>query len=348
MIDYTTGIMEQVAVHRIGNKTKEEELQLSKSLLDISDLKVKEMLFKFFLTPFSDQEYYSFSFSNDDFTMNPMYIYATQIFDKSNDFHGDTTSIAKHLYELSVHPQIKSGDLFVAYFTELVTEDEVTDAIGIFKSENKQSFLKLDSRKDDFAIQCDDGINIEKLDKGCLIFNTEKETGYKICIVDKSSKSTEAQYWKDDFLQLKPCADNYHKTKEFLHVANKFVTKELKKDPDISRADQIDLLNRSVEYFKTHDTFEKDEFEREVFKDDGMIESFRNFDELYRAKYEMEVTDSFEISPHAIKKQERVLKSVLKLDKNFHIYIHGDTSLIEQGVERDGRKYYKIYFQNEA
>jgi hypothetical protein len=59
------------------------------------------------------------------------------------------------------------------------------------------------------------------------------------------------------------------------------------------------------------------------------------------------VADSFEISTQAVKKQARIFKSVLKLDKNFHIYIHGNRDMIEQGVEKDGRKYYKIYFENE-
>ena len=348
MIDYTTGVLEYVSVHNVGNKTKEEELTLSKTLLDISDEKVRGLLFKFFLSPFTNPDYYSFTFSNEDFTMNPMFTYAAQIFDKKTSFHQETINIAKHLFEQSSHPQIKSGDLFVAYFTELVIEDEVTDVIGIFKSENRQEFLKLDNRTDDFSIRCDDGINIEKLDKGCLIFNTDRETGFKVCIIDKSSKSTEAQYWKDVFLQITPCSDGYHKTIEFLNITNKFVTKHLKDEFDVSRADQIDMLNRSVEYLKTHDTFNKDDFEEEIFQDSGMINSFRNFDELYRAKYQMEAGDSFEISPHALKRQQRVLKSVLKLDKNFHIYIHGDTNLIEQGVERDGRKYYKIYFENES
>ena len=49
----------------------------------------------------------------------------------------------------------------------------------------------------------------------------------------------------------------------------------------------------------------------------------------------------------AVKKQARVFKSVLKLDKNFHIYIHGNRELIEQGVEKDGRKFYKLYFESE-
>lgn len=348
MIDYTNTDIEKVSVHTVGNKTNGEELILSKSLLDISDLKARELLFKFFLTPFGNQEFYSFTFSNEDFTLNPLFNYASQIFDSSKTFQKNSVNIAKHLYELSVHPQIKTGDLFLAYFTNINIEDELADAIGIFKSENRQEFLKLNTSQEDFSIQYDDGINIDKLDKGCLILNIDKKAGYKVCIIDKSNKSVEAQYWKDNFLQLKPCSDDYHHTKDFMNITKSFVTKQLIEEFEVSRADQIDLLNRSVDYFKTHETFDKRDFENQIFQDTSIIQSFRNFDETYREKHDIELNDSFEISPLAVKKQARVFKSVLKLDKNFHIYIHGNSELIEQGVEKDGRKFYKIYFNTEA
>ena len=62
----------------------------------------------------------------------------------------------------------------------------------------------------------------------------------------------------------------------------------------------------------------------------------------------MQVQGNFEISAHAVKKQARVFKSVLKLDKNFHIYIHGDRNKIEHGVDEQGRKFYKIFYEQEA
>lgn len=348
MIDYTNTQIEKVSVHTVGNKTNGEELLLSKSLLDISDLKVRELLFKFFLTPFANPEFYTFTFSNEDFTLNPLFNFASQIFDSSSTFQKNSVDAAKHLYEISVHPQIKSGDLFLAYFSSISVGDQLTDAIGVFKSESRQAFLKLNSNQEDFSIQYDDGINIEKLDKGCLIFNTDKNLGYKVCIIDKSNKSVEAQYWKDIFLQLKPCSDDYHHTKAFMNITRNFLTTQLKEEFEVSRADQIDLLNRSVNYFKTHETFEKKDFERQVFQERGMIKAFHNFDEKYRENHDIELNDSFEISPQAVKKQLRVFRSVLKLDKNFHIYIHGNSELIEQGVEKDGRKFYKIYFDKEA
>ncbi|MCK9220134.1 MAG: nucleoid-associated protein [Bacteroidales bacterium] len=348
MIDYTNSNIEAVAVHSIGNKTNGEELRLSKSLLNTSGLKVRELLLKFFLSPFSDPEFYSFSFTNDDFTLNPLFNFTSQIFNTAKSLYENSVNVAKHLYELSIHPQIKSGDLFIAYLSDIKFEDRSIDAIGIFKSENRQSFLKLDSSEEDFIIQYDDGINIDKLDKGCLILNTDKDSGYKICIVDKSNKSVEAQYWKDTFLQLKSCCDDYHHTKEFMNITKNFVTKQISEEFELSKADKIDFLNRSVGYFKNHENFDKKEFEEEVFQDTEIIKSFSNFDSAYRKTNDIELADSFEISPKAVKKQERVFKSVLKLDKNFHIYIHGDRQLIEQGVEQDGRKYYKIYYKDES
>ncbi|MDD4067910.1 MAG: nucleoid-associated protein, partial [Bacteroidales bacterium] len=54
----------------------------------------------------------------------------------------------------------------------------------------------------------------------------------------------------------------------------------------------------------------------------------------------------FNISDSAVKKQARVFKSVIKLDKNFHIYVHGDRKLIEQGQDEKG-KFYKVYYNEE-
>jgi hypothetical protein len=116
---------------------------------------------------------------------------------------------------------------------------------------------------------------------------------------------------------------------------------------EVGKTEQIDLLNRSVEYFKTNDSFNKKEFEKEVFQEPELIKSFRNYDKSYREENSIKMTDNFEISAQAVKKQSKIFKSVLKLDKNFHIYIHGDKELIEKGVEKDGRKFYKIYYKEE-
>jgi len=345
MIDFSSCIIENAAVHQVGNKTNGGELYFSKRNLDLSDQMLSTLLLKFFITPFADPEYYSFTFSNDDFTLNPVFQYASQIFAEPADLHRISIDIAKHLFELSVHPNIKSGDLFIVFFSGIQIDNDVTDAVGIFKSENRQSFLTLQNEKGEFNIKYDDGISIDKLDKGCLILNHDVDKGFKVCIVDKSSKSIEAQFWKDSFLQIKACSDDYHYTTDYMQITKEFVIKHLPKEVEIEKVDQIEYLNRSADYFKTREKFDKRDFEESVFQDDNIIDSFRTFDNQHRKYREAE---AFDISPNAVKKQLRVYKSILKLDNNFHIYIHGNSEMIERGTERDGRKYYKIYFENEG
>lgn len=349
MLNFTNTKISSISIHHIGNKVNQEQLILSKDETTIEHRNQEELLFHFFLKPFTQPEFYNFTFSNGEFELNPLFIFSKKIFARKGGFHQQSTSIAQHLYELSSHPQIKSGDLFVALFTNLSVDGHVVNALGIFKSENRQSFLKVKANaSNEFQLQIEEGIHLEKLDKGCLILDTDAEKGYKICILDKSNRGPEAQYWRDNFLMIRPAQDEFHHTKDFLSLTKTYVTAGLPDEFEVSRTEQIDLLNRSMEYFKTHESFNKREFEREVFQDEEVIKSFRKFDKIYREDNELEAFDNFDIDETAVKRQGRVFKSVLKLDKNFHIYIHGNRNMIEQGTEADGRKFYKIYYNSET
>src|SRR5690606_28365647 len=132
-----------------------------------------------------------------------------------------------------------------------------------------------------------------------------------------------------------------------LDLTRNFVTDRLDEEFDISKADQIDYLNRSINYFKKNETFNEQEFARDVFQHDEVITSFRKFKGDYQNEHQVNVVPEFEIAVNAVKRQAKVFKSVLKLDRNFHIYIHGDRSLIEKGVDEDGRKFYKLYYDEE-
>lgn len=345
MIDFTNVQLEQIAIHQVGNKLRDEGVKLSSENVSVEDSETRNYLLKYFLSPFDNNEVYNFAHPSD-LNLNEIFFFAKQIFSKRESLFLNSVEIAKHLYEKSTHPKVNAGELCICYFKKCSLNGTVADAIGFFKSEGKDVFLKFDSVRNNFKIKHENGINVNKLDKGCLIFNIEKAIGFKVCIID-SNKSNDTQYWKSDFLNIKAASDDYHFTKSFLSITKDFVTKQLDEEFEVNKADKIDLLNRSVEYFKTRESFDKREFEKEVFQDTGIIKSFRNFDNNYRQENEIEITDSFGISPLAVKKQARVFKSVLKLDKNFHIYIHGNRDMIEQGVEKDGRKYYKIYYDQE-
>lgn len=340
----TIGNINKFIIHFVGNKNNGDGVRFSDKLSDFENIEVyiKQLI----NNSFKSEELYKFYFQ-PNLELNPMYQFMSSIFKRKESFIEHSQNAGRYLYDKSTHPKIKGGELCVVYFENCQINNESVDCIGLFKSENKDTILKVSATEKGFNLKDEKGINTNKLDKGCLIFNLRKEDGYLISVVDNTNKSEEAQYWKDEFLGIQPVKNEFHQTNQFLGIAKQFVTEQLSEDFEVSKADQIDLLNRSVEYFKTNEKFEKEEFEKEVFQDAGMIESFRSFDDTYRIDNEIELSNSFEISSQAVKKQARVFKSVLKLDKNFHIYIHGNKELIEQGIENDGRKYYKIYYENE-
>ncbi len=345
MQNITLGQINKFIVHSIGNKNNGDGVRFSDILTDFHKIEahIKQLAnnsFKF------DELYRFFFLPNLDF--NPVYQFVSSIFKNKESFIEQSQNAGRYLYDKSAHPQIKSGELCIIYFNDCKINDEIVDGIGIFKSEKKDTVLKVNNTENGFELTDEKGINTNKFDKGCLIFNTEKENGFLISVVDNTNRSSEAQYWKDDFLGIQPIKNEFYQTNQFLGITKQFVTKQLDEDFELTKADKIDLLNRSVDYFKKHETFDKNEFQEEVFGDSTVIESFRKFDYTYRQENEVELSDNFEISAQAVKKQARVFKSVLKLDKNFHIYIHGNKELIEQGTDENGRKYYKIYYENEA
>jgi hypothetical protein len=168
-------------------------------------------------------EVYHLMHSSDDLALNELHNFATKVFEDKEKFQEMSEQIAKHLYKVSTHPNIKGGELYVVYFNKVQIEGNPLDAIGIFKSENKETYLKVYPDNGGFAVDYEqDAININKLDKGVLIFNIEKENGYKVVVVDKVSGGQDAAvYWKDEFLQLKIRNDSFNQTSNTLGCLQK-------------------------------------------------------------------------------------------------------------------------------
>lgn len=350
MITFFEATLAELSIHRIGNKLQDEFYVLSENSMHIEDEMLNQLLLQYFLSPYEKiNEIYRFTHPNNDLNLNEVYHFAAEIFANGTVFHDNSKKLATYLYEIANHPKIKSGELYVAYFENVQIEGDLHDAIGIFKSETKESYLKVYPEQSGFGLSYEqDAININKLDKGCLIFNTDKEEGFKVAVIDQTNRSTEAVYWKDEFLQLKVRNDNYNQTQNVLGVYKNFVTQKLDDDFEISKTDKIDLLNRSMKYFKEKDSFDMDEFSNEVIANKEGIESFKNYKKNYEEEFDMPIADQFDISDAAVKKQAKAFKSILKLDKNFHIYIHGNKELIEKGFDDDrSMNFYKVYFKDE-
>lgn len=105
-------------------------------------------------------------------------------------------------------------------------------------------------------------MNINKLDKGCLIFNIEKENGYVVAVVDNTNKGAEAKYWTDDFLHVRPRKDNFNQTLNMLSLCKSFVSQLPAENGKIKKAT---YMNRSVEALK-EESVNVDTFAEQVLR----------------------------------------------------------------------------------
>jgi hypothetical protein len=340
-------ILEKLIIHYVGNKNNNDPIFLSPQAPELSEESLYIIQDSFLGRFKNNHEYHSFS-HDASLQYNELYQYCKQLFANDSSFTEVSGNIARHLYNQSTHPKVKGGEFYIAYFDGLPVESKVCKAIGMFKTENKAFFL--DAEQDGKAIQLHmkEGVEVNKADKGCLIIDTNEEEGYDVLLFDNQSRGEEAVYWKEKFLAVSPKKNEFHNTQHFLTLTKQFITGTLEEELKVPRNEQVELLHKSIDYFKSHDSFDIDEFQSEVFAQDDRIEAFRNFGSRYVENNDFDLAAQFDISPEAVKKQSRIFKSVIKLDRNFHIYVHGRTDLIEKGVDLDGRKYYKIYYQDEG
>ena len=338
----------KITVHRVGNKINGESLTLSQEELQLED-DMKELLENYFLSAFKSEEQFQF-YSDSYLVNNPVYSSVSEIFEDKAKFQWESENIAKHLYNAAENPRVQAGELFVVYFDgepieSAEGESKQIDYIGIFKTEKRESFLKIFPQDESFDIEKDQGISLSKIDKAALIYNNDKESGYILSVVD-NNKNGDMYYWFEDFLKVKQRDDEYFHTQETLTVYKDFITQKLPEEFEVSKADQADFLNKSINFFKEKEEFKYDDFVKEVLEDENVIESFSNFKSDYEQDMQISIAEDFPINTQAVKKQQRHFKSIIKLDKNFHIYIHGDRKMIETGQDEKG-KYYRLYFEEE-
>jgi hypothetical protein len=346
MLGFSETILDQLVVHKVGCKYNNKNIRFSKDILKLED-EINALLSTYFLTPFKSEGYFQF-YHDSDLQLNEVYHYVSKIFDDSEQIIEQSVNLARHLYEKSTHPNIKGGEFYTVYFKNISFNNESINAVGLFKSENRDTFLKVYPTEDNFTIESEQGIDIKKLDKGCLILNTERDKGFVVATVDKVNKGEDARFWLDDFLKIRQREDEYYHTEHVMKMYKDFVVNELPNEYEIAKADQVDLINKSKKFFKETDNFQLEDFSEKVFEDKNLVDSFNNYKKTYESEHEVQLSDEFQISESAVKKNARVYKSVIKLDKNFHIYVHGNREYITKGYdEKTGMNYYQVFFKEE-
>ena len=336
---YTTNI-ETLSVHRVGNQSKGEPLFLSESPYALND-EIIGLLKEYFFKPFREKEENYFRFVHDaDVEFNELYQLVTPIFEDESCIHQQSKKIAQHLYNQSNHPHIKSGEVYVALLHDTYLDNEKVKAVGIFKSEVKNSFFQFEEQPNQLEIIIQEGVNIQKLDKGCIIFNTNKEEGYKILSVDSNRYDT--KYWLENFLNVDALIDDNFYTKKYLKFSQDFAKDVIL--PAEDKKEEVLFMNRAINYFAKNDDFEETSFVNEVFK---------HYKVEKGPKYQIEDVSSFPIANKAVSDVRKKIKNVIDLDTNIQIrmdFINPESAdkFIEKGWDEEKQMYYYlVYFNKE-
>ncbi|WP_284651917.1 nucleoid-associated protein [Flavobacterium terrisoli] len=349
MINLFNAHIESLSIHRVGNKSRNEAIFLSDQPYGLND-EIVPLLKEYFFKSFREKEENYFQFAHDvDLEYNDMFNLATELFTNPSDTHEVSKKITKHLFEQSNHPHIKNGEVYVAHLTNVSIDNNVVDAIGVFKSEIKSDFMQFEEKGTTLEMILQQGINLSKLDKGCLIFNYKKEEGYKILTVD--SNRYDARYWLEHFLSVDAFQDENFYTKKYLKFCQGFAKDVVL--PAEDKKEEVMFMNRAVNHFAKNDQFEETAFLNEVLDNPDLIPEFKNYKVDKGEKYSIEDITNFPIANSAVTDARKSIKNVINLDTNIQIkldFINPESAekFVEKGWDEEKQMYYYlVYFNKE-
>ncbi len=348
MIKRTRAEITKCIIHKVGNKYNSGQNAFSENLIRF-DEDSYQLMVPFLLKPFANI-LQSFRFSHHaDIRLNEINNYASNIFKEEKSFIENSKNIVNHLYEQSNSAQIKKGDVIIALIEGIEYQDVLTEAIGVFKVENKIDFFQTFLEDNSFDVVVQQGISTKKIDKGCLILNTTDAEGTVVLSVDNNQY--DAQYWIKNFLSVKYADDRNQHTQSYLELCKEFSEEVIK--PEFGKQEQSQFLANTVDYFKENESVDYHAFKDELFEEDKQKEMFDNYKKHFETLNDVLIRNNFEVSDVVLKKEKQKIKSIIKLDTHIEIKLDIDapdaaSEYLERGYDEEKKmKYYKVYFNEE-
>ncbi len=331
--------------HRVGNKLRGEGVGFSNREIDTAP--IANALVGLIQKSFKNEDLYFFA-AEYDLDSNPVYSFVKNIFTTPSDFKTQSKHIAKSLYESSIHPKVKIGELCIIYLTDVEYGDAKVDALAIFKSESHQEVLQFSWGENGYEAQKTTGISLSKIDKGAMIYNVSSEKGYVVSIVDKIGRNSDAKYWTKSFLKIKTYNSSHRQTTNLIDICNDFVKNNIAADSTLSRLEKAMIASRAKDVLLHSDTesMTLKDYAEAVFRNQTLETLFSEYVENSENSEEIDF-DSISIDKRAVTKRKNSI-STIKLDDNFELYVNGAEDRISKGYDPDAAlNYYKLYFEEE-
>jgi hypothetical protein len=348
MIKRTRAEITKCIIHKVANKYNSGQNSFSEAPIRF-DEESYNLMVPFLLKPFANLTQ-SFRFSHHaDIRLNEMNNYATNVFKDEETFVENSKNIVNHLYEQSNSAQIKKGDVIVVLIEGIEYQDVLTEAIGVFKVENKLDFFQTYLDADSFDVAVQQGISTKKIDKGCLILNTTDTEGTVVLSVDNNQY--DAQYWIKNFLSVKYADDRNQHTQSYLELCKEFSEEVIK--PEFGKQEQSQFLANTVDFFKENESVDYHAFKDEMFEEEKQKDMFEDYKKHFETLNDVLIRNNFEVSDVVLKKEKQKIKSIIKLDTNIEIKLDVDapdaaSEYLERGYDEEKKmKFYKVYFNEE-
>ncbi|WP_053971536.1 nucleoid-associated protein [Mangrovimonas sp. ST2L15] len=349
MIKRSQASISKLIIHKVGNKFNHTKNAFSEDIVRFDDASYDLML-PFLLRPFgSVVQSYRFN-HHASIALNEINTYSSQIFEDDDHFVETSKHIVEHLFEQSNSAQIKTGDVLVVLFEGIEYNEITTNAVGIFKIENKVDFFQTYLENSSYDVVVQKGINSKKVDKGCLILNQSDAEGRIILSADNNNY--DAQYWTKQFLNIKFADDANQHTQTYIELCRDFSEEVLK--TSYGNQEQSAFLAKTIDYFKEHESVDVEDFKDEVFFEDKHKELFDNYKKSFESELDIVVRNHFDVAEAVVKKEKRKLKTEIKLDTNIQIKLDIDApdaseEYLERGYDEEKKMhYYKVYFNTEG
>jgi len=349
MIKRSRVAISKFIIHKVGNKFNSATNIFSEDVVTF-DEESYELMKPFLLKPFGNVTE-SFRFNHhSNIELNEINNYSAQVFADPTTFVSVSKHIVSHLFEQSNSAQIKTGDVIVALFEDIEYKEVVTQALGIFKIENKIDFFQTFMEKDILDVVVQKGISTKKLDKGCLIINTTDAEGKVVLSVD--TNNYDAQYWIKNFLSVKYADDNNQHTQNYIEMCKDFSEEVIKEDFGVHEKSKF--LAKTVDFFKENEQINIHDFKDFIFEEDEDKKTrFDDYKKQFETENEVLVRNQFAVSDIVLKKQKQKIKTEIKLDTNIQIKLdidapHAAAEYLEQGYDEERKmKFYKVFYNEE-
>jgi len=333
----------QLIVHRPGQAFLEEAPFLSTESVPNDWLETnQERLLRFFFKDLPKGMVYRFKNAQEEVA-----VCAAELMESPFQMTEVSRKLAQRLHACAQHEKIRKGIFLVAAIEGIEYNGEQVPAFGLYKAEFSEDFLQVVEKGENLSLRVAFGFPLKKLDKGCLIVpDLHSEDGFAAFVADRHA---EIKYWLDSFLGLSLEMNEQTATANTMQLVKRFSEDVLSVENNTPRENQLSFLEHSARFFEENEAFDVEIFKSEVIRDKDLAETFSEYAEAYAEETPVPLMDSFRIAPEAVKKEHaKFVRSVIKLDKNFHLYVHGNKELLEQGFDSErNMKYYKIFYTQE-